>query len=84
MWDLPPKVGSPGDGEEMWLAYGDAESVDGGREKEKKREKKERYKREALVGRDWEEGRWKGKTGEWRRRRWVRLVKRVAVDRDDD
>ena len=36
------------------------------------------------VGRDWEEGRWAGRTGEWRRRRWVRVVRRVGVWSGDE
>ena len=37
------------------------------------------------VPKSWEEGNGRGKTGEWRRRRWVRLVERkvVKVSRDD-
>ena len=65
---------------EMWLAYG--EEYDVGRKRDK--EAKERIKREAQVSRDWEEGRWAGRTGEWRRRRWVRIVKRVSVDGQGD
>ena len=40
--------------------------------------------RVAQVSRDWEEGRWAGRTGEWRRRRWVRVVKRVSVNGQGD
>ena len=76
MWDLPPALRSPGfEEEEMWLAYG--EEYDVGKRRDK--EAKERIKREAQVGRDWEEGRWAGRTGEWRRRRWVRVVRRVSI-----
>jgi hypothetical protein len=81
VWDLPPALRSPGIEEnEMWMAYG--EEYDVGRRRDK--EAKERIKREAQVGRDWEEGRWAGRTGEWRRRRWVRVVRRVSVGGNGD
>jgi Integral peroxisomal membrane peroxin len=81
VWDLPPTLRSPGIEEyEMWMAYG--EEYDVGKKKDK--EAKERIKREAQVGRDWEEGRWAGRTGEWRRRRWVRVVRRVGVSNSDE
>jgi hypothetical protein len=35
-------------------------------------------KKKAIV--TWEEGHGRHKLGEWRRRRWVRLVQREAVD----
>jgi len=77
VWDLPPALRSPGiEEDEMWLAYG--EEYDVGKRRDK--EARERIKREAQIGRDWEEGRWAGRTGEWRRRRWVRVVRRVGVD----
>ena len=75
VWDLPPKGGSGGSNEEMWLAYG--VTYDAGSKKTRKND----YKKEVQAGRDWEEGSWAGdKTGEWRRRRWVRLVKRIGVN----
>ena len=75
VWDLPPAVKSPGTEEdERWLAYGD-DVGDVGR----RLNKKQKAKHEAKLSKDWEEGRWAGKTGEWRRRRWVRVVKRVGV-----
>jgi Integral peroxisomal membrane peroxin len=81
VWDLPPSLKSPGiEEKEMWQAYG--EEYDVGRKRDK--EAKERIRREAQVSRDWEEGRWAGRTGEWRRRRWVRIVKRVSVDGQGD
>jgi hypothetical protein len=81
VWDLPPSLKSPGiEEKEMWQAYG--EEYDLGRKRDK--EAKERIKREMQVSRDWEEGRWAGRTGEWRRRRWVRVVKRVSVDSQGD
>ena len=82
VWDLPPTVKSPGfEEDEMWLAYGEEYGLGSG---EKKKDLKEKLKREAKVGRDWEEGRWAGRTGEWRRRRWVRVVKRVGVSKDEE
>jgi hypothetical protein len=81
VWDLPPTLRSPGiEEQEMWLAYGEEYEVG----KKRDKEAKERMKREAQVGRDWEEGRWAGRTGEWRRRRWVRLVRRVGVGGTND
>ena len=78
VWDLPgPK--SPAKEEEMWLAYDD------GREPGKKRGKKDKAKDSVNEpGRDWEESTaWRGRTGEWRRRRWVRLVRRIGIGGDD-
>ena len=81
MWDLPPSLKSPGMEEhEMWLAYGEEYDVG----KRRNKEAKERIKREAQLGRYWEEGRWAGRTGEWRRRRWVRVVRRVSVGGSGD
>jgi hypothetical protein len=81
VWDLPPALRSPGIEEnEMWMAYGEEYDVSRRRDKEAK----ERIKREAQVSRDWEEGRRAGRTGEWRRRRWVRVVRRVSVDANGD
>ena len=75
VWDLPPAVKSPGtEDDERWLAYGDDVGDVG-----KRLDKKQKAKHEAKISRDWEEGRWAGKTGEWRRRRWVMVVKRVGL-----
>ncbi len=77
VWDLPgPK--SPTE-EEMWLAYDDD------RASTKTSSKKDQNKKATYrSGRDWEESTtWAGRTGEWRRRRWVRLVRRrIGVDGD--
>ncbi|KIW03555.1 uncharacterized protein PV09_05315 [Verruconis gallopava] len=43
---------------------------------------KEKEKKKAIV--TWEEGHGRHKLGEWRRRRWVRLVQRVAIDAGKD
>lgn len=83
VWDLAPPPGSGGRDEEVWLAYGDYDfgssppsaglkgvgAKKGGAKKDKDKEKRER---------DWEEAVHYGnmRTGEWRRRRWVRVVKR--------
>ena len=56
---------------------------DGKGRKEKGKEKMERAK-QALKP-TWEEGlEGQGKKGQWRRRRWVRMVKRRVVDKDVD
>lgn len=74
VWDLPPK----GREEEVWLAYGEDYGLT---QKEKK--ESEKIKKHQKKDSDWEEGmRWSDgsmKTGEWRRRRWVRTVKRVSL-----
>jgi Integral peroxisomal membrane peroxin len=74
VWDLPgPK--SPAEEEEMWLAYDDD------REPGKKSGKKDKNQKASNgPSKDWEESTaWAGRTGEWRRRRWVRLVKRIGA-----
>ena len=87
VWDLPPpstetKSGLERD-DEVWLAYGDYHFAEGDeKEKAKKSSLLKKLKKEREATRDWEEqikfgGR--GRTGEWRRRRWVRIVKRRAV-----
>lgn len=86
VWDLPPAPGSTGNrDEEVWLAYGDYDIPKELLEKGKKDKKghKRGAKSADWAGKDWEESvRFgnKGRTGEWRRRRWVRVVKRVAMD----
>jgi hypothetical protein len=74
VWDLPPPPGSGGREEEVWLAYGDYDFGSPPSKSVKKVGKKEKGRREA----DWEEGVRYGnlRTGEWRRRRWVRVVRR--------
>lgn len=89
VWDLPPLPGSTGNrDEEVWLAYGDYDIPKDLLEKEKKEKKEKKGHKRGIksagqVGKDWEESiRYdnKGRTGEWRRRRWVRLVKRAPMD----
>lgn len=74
VWDLPPK----GREEVVWLAYGEDYGLT---QKEKK--ESEKIKKHQKKDSDWEEGtRWSEgslKTGEWRRRRWVRTIKRVSL-----
>ena len=74
VWDLPPK----GREEEVWLAYGEDYGLT-----RKERKDSEKAKKQQKKDSDWEEGtRWSEgsmKTGEWRRRRWIRTVKRVAL-----
>ncbi|KAL2431009.1 hypothetical protein ABEF95_001107 [Exophiala dermatitidis] len=89
VWDLPP---APGTGanrdEELWLAYGDYDLSlgSGSQQEEKGRKRKDKDKdkaRKPKQSKDWEETTRldvRGRTGEWRRRRWVRLVKRKPVD----
>ena len=89
VWDLPPKVGEGGRDEEVWLAYGDydfpgardrKDEVEAKRKRDRLKDKRPRHKEG--KGRDWEEsvvygaG---GRTGEWRRRRWVRVVRRRQI-----
>ena len=87
VWDLAPpstdtKSGLERD-EEVWLAYGDYSFGEHGskeeKEKAKQRLKKTRKDKASLGEKDWEEqikfGS-RGRTGEWRRRRWVRVVRR--------
>ncbi|KIV83971.1 hypothetical protein PV11_05951 [Exophiala sideris] len=81
VWDLPPIPGSGAHREDdLWLAYGDYDVPSTSHMKEDgERRKKNAEKRI----KDWEEGTIvdnKGRTGEWRRRRWVRLVKRKPVN----
>lgn len=81
--------------DDLWLAYGDYDIPRAADDRERERSKVDKKKREKLerekkrgakasLGsvRDWEEATRlenKGRTGEWRRRRWVRLVKRRVV-----
>lgn len=78
VWDIPgPR--SPVDEEERWLAYDDD-----GRGSTKKGGKDKTEVVKLGLGKDWEESTtWAGRTGEWRRRRWVRLVRRIGVDGND-
>jgi hypothetical protein len=89
VWDLPPAPGSGANrDDDLWLAYGDynvpVPSISRDDEKSRKKIEKDKYKaRKANQEKDWEEATRldsRGRTGEWRRRRWVRLVKRKAVE----
>ncbi|RMZ74896.1 hypothetical protein DV737_g5641, partial [Chaetothyriales sp. CBS 132003] len=76
VWDLPPPPGQAGRDEEVWLAYGDYSLPD------HDEHQPGRNDTEATGEKDWEESvRYgnSGRTGEWRRRRWVRLVRRKWV-----
>jgi hypothetical protein len=82
VWDLPPPPGQGGREEEVWLAYGEYDVPKAEKEKLKKL-KKQRSK-------DWEEATHYGgigssglRTGEWRRRRWTRVVKRRVAGEND-
>lgn len=84
VWDLPPAPGSGANREDdLWLAYGDYNVPSLNREEEGKKKKSEKDKKLKKLTKDWEEATVfenTGRTGEWRRRRWVRLVKRQTVD----
>jgi hypothetical protein len=80
VWDLPPPPGSGGRDEEVWLAYGDYDfAASQSQQAAKKTVKKEKRTK------DWEEAVRYGnlRTGEWRRRRWVRIVRRKAETDDN-
>ncbi|KAJ9603183.1 Peroxisome size and maintenance regulator [Cladophialophora chaetospira] len=94
VWDLPPAPGSGVNrDDDLWLAYGDYDvpkvgvkntSKEEEKARKKKEKEKERAKKEQLVAaaKDWEEATRienRGRTGEWRRRRWVRLIKRKVT-----
>ncbi|KIX05517.1 uncharacterized protein Z518_06389 [Rhinocladiella mackenziei CBS 650.93] len=83
VWDLPPAPGSGANrDDDLWLAYGDYDVPGiGTRDDEKRKQKKEKDR--SRKPKDWEETaklEHRGRTGEWRRRRWVRLVKRKVVE----
>ncbi|KIW14015.1 hypothetical protein PV08_06796 [Exophiala spinifera] len=84
VWDLPPAPGSGASREDdLWLAYGDYNVPSLNREEEGKKKKSDKDKKSKKLTKDWEEATVydnTGRTGEWRRRRWVRLVKRQRVD----
>ncbi|KKY15932.1 putative integral peroxisomal membrane [Phaeomoniella chlamydospora] len=91
VWDLPPlrKEGFDDD-DDIWLAYGGGtDDIHGGggatkaQKKGKKQLEMQRKAREERRQKDWEEARYLGRTGEWRRRRWVRVVKRVGLSGED-
>ena len=82
VWDLPPQPGQADlkREEEMWLAYGDYDFPKP--EKGEEKAGKGKGHKKGVESRDWEEAvRYgsRGKTGEWRRRRWVRVVKRTEL-----
>jgi hypothetical protein len=87
VWDLPPVPGGGANrDDDLWLAYGDYDVPSMNREDEQRRrkekEKDKKNKGKPARTKDWEEVTRlenKGRTGEWRRRRWVRLVKRRTV-----
>ncbi|KAK6362442.1 Peroxisome size and maintenance regulator [Exophiala oligosperma] len=87
VWDLPPVPGSGASREDdLWLAYGDYNVPSLNREDEGNKRKKQRSERDQKskkLTKDWEEATVfdnTGRTGEWRRRRWVRLVKRQTIE----
>lgn len=84
VWDLPPRARSPFDEDEDILLYG-SESEAKRQKKKQAKSVKGKSKEKPKPQQDWEEGHL-GTTGEWRRRRWVRLVSRVGEaggSRDD-
>ena len=93
VWDLPPLKEAYEDDDDLWLAYGGGtDDINGGggdtraatRKKLGKKEL-ERQKRAMAEKRqkDWEEARHSGRTGEWRRRRWVRVVRRIGMNGEE-
>ncbi|KAJ5780750.1 hypothetical protein N7457_005910 [Penicillium paradoxum] len=72
VWDLPCTRQEPD--EDLILAYGDLpESVSPKKTKGKSKEN------ENVKSQDWEEGNASFGVGEWRRRRWVRVVQRISL-----
>lgn len=73
VWDLPSIRQETDD--DLTLAYGDLpETLSPRKQKGKEKEKKEKAKSQ-----DWEEGNGSFGVGEWRRRRWVRIVQRISL-----
>ncbi|KAJ9651573.1 Peroxisome size and maintenance regulator [Neophaeococcomyces mojaviensis] len=90
VWDLPPPNTTTSSGldrdDEVWLAYGDYNFADidnkEAKDKAKKILKTAQKKAAADGQKDWEEQikfGVRGRTGEWRRRRWVRVVRRKQM-----
>jgi hypothetical protein len=68
---------------ERWvtdLMYDEDQPTAGATSSSPKANKKDKNRSKKEAMRSWEEGNGLGKKGEWRRRRWVRLVKRLPVD----
>jgi Integral peroxisomal membrane peroxin len=79
VWDLPGRE-SPTEEEETWLAYDD----DAGEPRRKSGRADQSKQANNAPGNAWQESTiWAGRTGQWRRRRWVRLVRRIGVDPDN-
>lgn len=81
VWDLSTGGSSrvsteDGNEEGSAAGYGDMWEPDG------KRNRKGKEKDPKEVGRSWEESTGGHATGEWRRRRWIRVVKRVGLSPD--
>lgn len=81
VWDLPPPPSTASGlerNDEVWLAYGDYHFGEEDMKMKGRKDKKEAGE----MQKDWEEqirfGS-RGRTGEWRRRRWVRMVRRKKV-----
>lgn len=62
----------------------DEEGMEEGGPASPKHSKYKGKSKEKLVKRTWEEGNGLGKKGEWRRRRWVRVVERMAIGNTGD
>ncbi|KAL9114401.1 MAG: hypothetical protein Q9227_001482 [Pyrenula ochraceoflavens] len=75
VWDLPP-LNKDDDNDDAYSIAG--QSIDS-RKKAKAKKEKENVKSRKLE-KDWEEARGQGRTGEWRRRRWVRIVQREGAE----
>ena len=89
VWDLPP-IRERTREEDVWLAYGDYDVPKSEKEKEKERQRNIGHKKNnsslpQVKERDWEEivrydSEGRERTGEWRRRRWIRVVQRVSLE----
>jgi hypothetical protein len=86
VWDLPPSGWQAliDDDELSVMAYGDlTESRSATSTAKSDPKEKGKGKAKAVQTRDWEESTQVQGTGEWRRRRWVRVVHRVSVPGSD-
>jgi hypothetical protein len=74
VWDLPQTRQESDD--DLTLAYGDLPETQSPKKSKSKEKEKEKEK---AKSRDWEEGNASYGVGEWRRRRWVRVVQRISL-----
>ena len=76
VWDLPPRNKEDDNGDDAGSAL--SPRLDQKRSRSRKEKEREQAKAK-MAQRDWEEARGQGRTGEWRRRRWVRTVQRIGA-----